>query len=96
MASGYDRIGDTEENINETTAILKKNVTKVMERGEKLDAISERSEQLERSANTFRVHSTRIRRTMWLRNRWLIASIVIIVIAIVILIIVLTLKPWNR
>ena len=67
-----------------------------MERGEKLDAISERSEQLERSANTFRVHSTRIRRTMWLRNRWLIASIVIIVIAIVILIIVLTLKPWNR
>ena len=54
MASGYDRIGDTEENINETTAILKKNVTKVMERGEKLDAISERSEQLERSANTFK------------------------------------------
>jgi hypothetical protein len=96
MASGYDKIGETEENINETTAILKKNVTKVMERGEKLDAISERSEQLERSANTFRVHSTRVRRTMWLKNRWLIASIIVTVIAIVILIIVLTLKPWNR
>jgi t-SNARE complex subunit (syntaxin) len=96
MASGYDKIGETEENINETTAILKKNVTKVMERGEKLDAISERSEQLERSANTFRVHSTRVRRTMWLKNRWLIVSIIVIVIAIVILIIVLTLKPWNR
>lgn len=94
--SAYDRIGETEENISETTAILKQNVNKVMERGERLETISERSENLERSSSTFRVHSRRLRRTMWLKNRWLIASIVIIVIAIIILIIVLTLKPWNK
>ena len=95
-AGGYDAIAETEKNIDETSALLKQNVNKVMERGERLENISERSENLQRSSNTFRMHSTRLRRTMWLKNRWLIASIIIIVIAIIILIIVLTLKPWNK
>jgi hypothetical protein len=94
--TAYDNLGETEANINETTAILKSNVNKVMERGELLENINERSERLIRSSTSFRMNSTRLRRTMWLRNRWLIASIVMIIVAIIILTIILTVKPWNK
>lgn len=92
----YDKIGETEQHISETTAILKQNVAKVIDRGERLENISERSERLNQNSVSFRLHSTRLRRAMWLKNRWLVISIVIVVLLIIILIIVLTVQPWKK
>jgi hypothetical protein len=96
MSLEYDRIGEIESHVKQTTEVLNKNVEKVIERGEKLENITERSELLHNSSRTFRTRATQLRRKMWLKNRWLAASIILIGLAIVALTIILILRPWEK
>jgi hypothetical protein len=96
MSLDYDRIGEIESNVKQTTELLNKNVEKVIERGERLENITERSELLHNSSHTFRSRTTQLRRKMWLKNRCLVATIVVIGLAIVALIIILVLRPWDN
>lgn len=94
--SQYDKIGEIETNLKETRALLQNDVNRIIERGERLDTISERSENLNTTSRTFRTHTGIVRRRLWLKNRWLSISIILIVFLIIVLTILLIVQPWKK
>lgn len=85
-ASG--RIGESQRQVNEVVDIMRSNVNKILERGEKLDDLGERAESLEVGANQFHTSARRIKRKMWWQNvkMWIIIGIVVaILIAIIVI-----------
>ncbi|XP_033751874.1 vesicle-associated membrane protein 3-like [Pecten maximus] len=95
----YDKLDQTNKQVKEVTGLLKENVERVLDRGEKIDRLQERSEDLESNAINFQSSSRRLRRKMWCKNckmNCIIAAVIFGVIAVVVVIIVLSLKPWEN
>jgi vesicle-associated membrane protein 7 len=63
------------------------NIDKVLERGEKIDLLVDRTEDLSDSAHNFRYKSKKLKNTMWWKNMTLIAILIFIVLAIVFVIV---------
>ena len=95
---GNNHIDRLEQDIDEVTHLLKNNVEKVLERGDKLEDLQDRSEDLTASSIQFKTRSRDLRRKMCCQNFKMTCILIIVIsaiIAVVILIILLTLKPWD-
>ncbi|GAA5964498.1 hypothetical protein JCM8115_003898 [Rhodotorula mucilaginosa] len=81
-----------QQEIDATVGIMKDNITKVAERGERLDALQDKTDNLAQSAQGFRKGANRVRKKMWwkdMKMRVLIAvAIAVLVIVIVVPIVV--------
>lgn len=62
---------------------MQQNVQSVMERGEKLDNMKNKSEELERGSQSFKAGTTRVKKAMWMQNMKLNIIIGIVVLLIV-------------
>lgn len=85
-----DNVTALQNQVHEVTGIMKQNVEKVLERGEKLDDLVDKTDDLQASSNTFKVTSRKISRKMFWRNRKMmiiIAVVSLVVITIIVLII---------
>ncbi|XP_021377753.1 vesicle-associated membrane protein 3-like isoform X2 [Mizuhopecten yessoensis] len=94
----YDKLDQTNKQVKEVTGLLKENVERVLDRGEKIDRLQERSEDLESNAINFQSSSRRLRKKMWCKNckmNCIIAAVVFGIIAVIVIIVVLSLKPWE-
>lgn len=83
-----DRITQVRSQVQEVTGIMQENVGKIMERGERLDDLQDRSEQLISVSDDFYVTSARIRRRMWwqdLKSKIILAIVVIVILAVIII-----------
>jgi vesicle-associated membrane protein 7 len=83
-----------QENIGEVKEIMKKNIETVIERGENLEILLGRSEDLSANSNLFKKSSTDLKRQMCRRNCCYGLIITGIIIFIIFMVILLT-KPWN-
>lgn len=63
------------------------NIDKIMQRGQNLDYLEDRSEMLSSNANEFRVGARRISRKMWWNNMKINIIIGIVILAIILIII---------
>lgn len=94
------RIAQLEGEVTEVKGIMTENIEKVLQRGEHLDILQERSSLLENSASVFKVQSTRLQRKMWWQNvkLWILLLVIILVIltAIIIAIVVATRKNDQK
>ena len=72
---------------------MQQNIDKIMQRGQNLDYLEDRSEMLSSNANEFRVGARRISRKMWWQNMK-INIIVGTVIAVIIVIIIGMCLSW--
>ncbi|GJN93038.1 hypothetical protein Rhopal_006083-T1 [Rhodotorula paludigena] len=80
-----------QQQIDDTVGIMRDNITKVAERGERLDALQDKTDNLAQSAQGFRRGANRVRKQMDMKMRVLIAvGIAILVIVIVVPIVVKT------
>jgi len=74
--------------IDDTVGIMRENITKVAERGERLDQLQDKTDNLAVSAQGFRRGANRVRKNMWwkdMKMRIIIGvSILIIVVIIVV------------
>ncbi|KAJ7595968.1 synaptobrevin-domain-containing protein [Mycena floridula] len=74
--------------IDDTVGIMRENITKVAERGERLDSLQDKTDNLAVSAQGFRRGANRVRKNMWwkdMKMRLIIgAAIAVIVIIIVV------------
>jgi len=74
--------------IDSTVGIMRDNINKVSERGERLDSLQDKTDNLQRSAQGFRRGANRVRKAMWWKDMkmriCLAVLIVIIIIAIVV------------
>ncbi|XP_029301405.1 vesicle-associated membrane protein 8 isoform X2 [Cottoperca gobio] len=73
--------------VNEVKVILKDNITKVLERGDRLDDLIGKTDDLQASADSFQRTSTRVARKYWWKNIKMMIIIGVVVLIIVILII---------
>jgi len=53
------------QEIDSTVGIMRENINKVSDRGERLDALQDKTDNLERSAQGFRRGANRVRKAMW-------------------------------
>ncbi|KAK8844581.1 hypothetical protein IAR55_006428 [Kwoniella newhampshirensis] len=80
------KIADIQSQINETVDVMHSNITKVAERGERLDALQDKTDTLAVSAQGFRRGANRVRKQMWWKD---MKMRVIIGIGIAVLIIII-------
>lgn len=95
-SNNLDRL---QSDVSEVTHLLKENVEKVVQRGDKIDDLQTRSEELQIGATHFNRRANQVRRKMCWQNckmTLIIAFVVFIIIAVIITIIIVELKPWDK
>ncbi|CAF0746227.1 unnamed protein product [Adineta steineri] len=93
----------TNQNLNElradvtaTTDALKVTVEKLVQRGENLDVLNNRAEDLSSTSYHFRGTARRVNRQMRWQNYKLTIFIVFVIVCILALIILMALHPWKK
>ena len=86
--SGGDKTKQVQKEVDEVVGIMNENINKVMERGEKLDSLQMKTEDLQQGALQFKRGATRVRKQMWWKNMKLNLLIAVVVIIILLIIIV--------
>lgn len=88
--TGGDQISTLQSQVEEVKGVMTQNIEKVLERGERLEELMEKTTELESNAATFKKTSRQVQRKMWWKNtRWtiILAVVAILVIGIIIIII---------
>lgn len=84
---GGTKIKELQNDVNQLTSVMQSNINKVLERGDRMDTLNERSELLSSRANEFRINSRQLKRKFWwqnLRSRIIIGIVIAIITAIII------------
>ncbi|XP_043550956.1 synaptobrevin-like protein 5 isoform X2 [Chiloscyllium plagiosum] len=76
MDPGPEKLSHIQGQVNDVKGIMSQNIEKVLERGEKLDDLIIKTDDLQASADTFQKTSTKIARKMWWKNTKMIIIIV--------------------
>ncbi|KAF8273530.1 synaptobrevin [Lactarius quietus] len=77
--------------IDDTVNIMRDNITKVTDRGERLDSLQDKTDNLAVSAQGFRRNANRVRKNMWwkdMKMRIIIGIAILVIIAIIVVSIV--------
>ncbi|KAJ3152744.1 hypothetical protein HDU86_005501 [Geranomyces michiganensis] len=74
--------------VDEVVGIMHQNIEKVMQRGERLESLQNKTDDLQQGALQFKRGATKVRRQMWWKDLKLKIVIAVIVIIILIVIIV--------
>eukprot|EP00298_Acanthocystis_sp_HF-20_P000278 c10339_g1_i1.p1 GENE.c10339_g1_i1~~c10339_g1_i1.p1 ORF type:complete len:225 (-),score=53.32 c10339_g1_i1:113-766(-) len=83
-----DKVNQVREEIGEVKNIMVKNIEKVLDRGEKIELLVDKSENLNKQSKTFKQQSTKLKTSMWWKNmklNLLIAFIVGIILFFIIM-----------
>ncbi|XP_030624292.1 vesicle-associated membrane protein 8 [Chanos chanos] len=83
------KLNQVQDQVNDVKVILKDNINKVLERGERLDDLIGKTDDLQATAESFQKTSTRVARKYWWKNTKMIIIISVIVVIIIVLIILL-------
>ncbi|XP_066276595.1 vesicle-associated membrane protein 3-like [Branchiostoma lanceolatum] len=103
MASSGERASNRkmdklQSEVDEVTNLLKDNVDKVLQRGDRLERLEERSEDLNAEANRFRVVSTKLKKKYCWQNckmTLILTGVILLLLAVIAGIIVGVVKPWE-
>ncbi|CAK9436853.1 uncharacterized protein LODBEIA_P13750 [Lodderomyces beijingensis] len=74
--------------IDDTVGVMRDNINKVAERGERLDSIENKTDNLAISAQGFRRGANRVRKDMWWKDFKMRICLIIAVIIVIIVIVV--------
>ncbi|KAL2217013.1 synaptobrevin-domain-containing protein [Thermoascus aurantiacus ATCC 26904] len=86
--SGNSRTAALQAQIDDTVGVMRENINKVSQRGERLDALQDKTDNLAVSAQGFRRGANRVRKQMWWKDvKMRICMIVAIIILLVIIIV---------
>lgn len=69
--------------IEDVRGIMSENIERVLERGERIDLLVDKTDRLGGSARDFRVRSRGLRRKMWWKNVRLMALLVVVVVFLI-------------
>lgn len=76
------------QQIDDTVNVMKKNLESVAQRGEHIDQLQDKSENLNQSAQGFRRGANRVRKQMWWKNVkmriWIGVGIIVLLLIIII------------
>ncbi|XP_043376334.1 vesicle-associated membrane protein 4 isoform X2 [Dermochelys coriacea] len=81
-----DKIRHVQNQVDEVIDVMQENITKVIERGERLDDLQDKSESLSDNATAFSNRSKQLRRQMWWRGckmKALVALVAVILLLVI-------------
>jgi len=78
-----DKIAKVQEEISQVKDVMIKNIDKVLERGEKIELLVDKTEVLDQHAFKFKKQSRKLKNSMWWKNIKLMVLIVIMIIVII-------------
>ncbi|KAK0405626.1 hypothetical protein QR680_018095 [Steinernema hermaphroditum] len=93
-----NRMAELQRQVNDVKTVMSTNVERILERGERLENLDHRTEQLSQSAESFKTSARRVQRHMCRKNlKWTIICIVgaILLITVIILIILSSAGVFN-
>ena len=85
-------INSVQQQIDEVTFIMKKNIENVIERDDKLLNLEEKSVQLKENSNKFMNRTIQLKRKMWWKN---VKFMIFLISIILILILISSLVVWG-
>ncbi|KAF4610311.1 hypothetical protein D9613_010616 [Agrocybe pediades] len=90
-SQGNAKTAAIQAQIDDTVGIMRENITKVAERGERLDSLQDKTDTLAVSAQGFRRGANRVRKNMWwkdMKMRIIIGVAIVVILVIIIVSIV--------
>jgi len=94
--AGNNRTAALQAEIDSTVGIMRDNINKVSERGERLDSLQDKTDNLQRSAQGFRRGANRVRKAMWWKDMKMRMCIIGAVIAIILIAIIVPIATKNN
>jgi len=82
--------------IDDTVEIMRDNITKVAERGERLDSLQDKTDNLAVSAQGFRRGANRVRKNMWWKDMKMRIIIGLAIAIIIVIIVVSIVKATGK
>lgn len=82
-----DAISTAQREIDDVRGIMTKNIEGLLERGERIDLLVDKTDRLGGSAREFRVRSRGLKRQMWWKNVKLMGLLVLVVVLIIVAIV---------
>lgn len=86
-AGQEDAISNVQSEIDNVRGIMTENIERVLERGERIDLLVDKTDRLGGSARDFRVRSRGLRRRMWWKNVKLMVLLAVVVVFLVYLLV---------
>lgn len=87
QAGRAEAIGKAKREIDDVRGIMTENIERVLERGERIDLLVDKTDRLGGSAADFRMRSRNLRRQMWWKNVRLMALLVTVAVFLLYLLI---------
>ncbi|ORY65298.1 synaptobrevin [Pseudomassariella vexata] len=83
-----DAISNVQREIDDVKGIMTRNIEGLLERGERIDLLVDKTDRLGGSAREFRVRSRGLKRRMWWKNVKLMSLLVLVVVLIIVTIVI--------
>lgn len=83
-----DAISNTRQEIDNVRGIMTENIERVLERGERIDQLVDKTDRLGAGARDFRVRSRGLKRRMWWKNMKLMVLMAVVIVFLVYLFVV--------
>ncbi|KAJ7653292.1 synaptobrevin [Mycena polygramma] len=86
-SQGTAKTAAIQAQIDDTVGIMRENITKVAERGERLDSLQDKTDNLAVSAQGFRRGANRVRKNMWwkdMKMRLIIGGALAVIVIIIV------------
>lgn len=83
-----DAISNAQREIDDVRGIMTRNIEGLLERGERIDLLVDKTDRLGGSAREFRVRSRGLKREMWWKNVKLMALLVLVLVLIILAIVI--------
>jgi len=84
------------DDVHETTNVLKVTVDKLVERGERLDVLTAKADDLTSSTSLYHGSARRVNRKMKWQNYKMTIVLVLVVVIVVALIVLVIVQPWKK
>ncbi|XP_046844734.1 vesicle-associated membrane protein 7-like [Xenia sp. Carnegie-2017] len=85
-----DQLSRVRQDVEDVKGVMTQNIEKVLERGERIDTLLDKTEELDSSASTFRTNAVRVRRKMWWQNTkmcLILIAVILIILTVIVLVI---------
>ncbi|KAL3507376.1 hypothetical protein ACH5RR_032758 [Cinchona calisaya] len=82
------KLAKVKAQVSEVKGVMMENIEKVLDRGEKIELLVDKTENLRSQAQDFRQQGTKMKRKMWIQNmkiKLIVAGIILVIILMIIL-----------
>ena len=90
-----NKINKIQNNIDDTTGLMRENIDKLLQRGDNIDNLRDKTEDLQKGSKDFYITTRTVKRQMWWKNmkmKLIIAGIILFVIAMIAIAIAVAVK----